>query len=386
MSEAIIVAHLINQRNTGGSMDEISVTTKVAMLGFALGGVFGATAHRTNFCTMGAISDLVMMEDWNRFRAWLLAIAIGIAGSQALHIMGMIDLNESIYLTPNLGWLGAIIGGLMFGFGMTQAGGCGSKTLIRLGAGNLKSLVVFLVLGVFAYMTLRGLIALARTEMEGLTNIDVSGSGAANQGIADFIAASGVLDIETARLGATVLVVLFLFWFCFKDSEFRGSKPDILAGLIIGLCVPAGWAITGIAGFDDFDPVQLASLTFVAPVGNSIQYLMTFTGSTIDFGVATVGGVIFGAFISAKSTGEFKLEAFAGSDDMLRHLGGAALMGTGGVMALGCTIGQGLTGLSTLAIGSIMAFTGIVVGGILGMKYIEEGSFGGALRAMLSRG
>lgn len=367
-------------------MDELTVTTKVALLGLLLGGVFGATAHRTNFCTMGAISDLVMMDDWNRFRAWLLAIAVGIAGTQALDIAGYIDINSAIYLTPNLGWLGAIIGGLMFGFGMTQAGGCGSKTLIRLGAGNLKSLTVALILGVFAYMTLRGLIALARTSLEETTNIDMASIGAANQGIPDVIAASGAVDLGTARLIASAVAILGLLWFCLKDAEFRGSKADVIAGIVIGLCVPAGWIITGMIGFDEFEPTQMASLTFVAPVANSIQYLMTFTGSTIDFGISTVGGVILGAFISAKLSGEFKFEAFAGTDDMLRHFGGAALMGTGGVLALGCTIGQGLTGMSTLAIGSVLAFISIVAGGILGMKYIEEGTLGSALSAMLSRG
>jgi uncharacterized membrane protein YedE/YeeE len=367
-------------------MLELTVTTKVALFGMLLGGVFGATAHRTNFCTMGAISDLVMMEDWNRFRAWLLAIAVGIAGTQALHLGGVIDINTAIYLTPNLGWLGAIIGGLMFGFGMTQAGGCGSKTLIRLGAGNLKSLIVALILGVFAYMTLRGLIALARTAMEDATNIDMASFGAANQGITDVISASGAVDPDTARIAVSAVAVLGLLWFCFKDAEFRASRTDVVAGIIIGLCVPAGWLITGVIGFDEFEPTQMASLTFVAPVANSIQYLMTFTGSTIDFGISTVGGVILGSFISAKLSGEFKFEAFTGTDDMLRHFGGAALMGTGGVLALGCTIGQGLTGMSTLAVGSLLAFGSIVLGGILGMKYIEEGSFGGAVSALFSRG
>jgi len=369
----------------GGNMDEISVTTKVAMLGFLLGGVFGATAHRTNFCTMGAISDLVMMDDWNRFRAWLLAIAVGIAGSQGLHMAGMLDLIGSIYLTPNLGWAGAAIGGAMFGFGMTQAGGCGSKTLIRIGAGNLKSLVVAIILGIFAYMTLRGLIALGRTALEDAANADMASIGAAHQCIADIVAASGVVDIDSARIAVTAIVVLGLLWFCFKDEEFRASKADVVAGIIIGLCVPAGWVITGIIGFDDFAPTQLASLTFVAPVANSIQYLMTFTGATIDFGIATVGGVIVGSFLSAKTSGEFKFEAFNGTEDMLRNMGGAVLMGVGGVLALGCTIGQGLTGLSTLAIGSVIAFLSIVFGGVLGMKYIEEGEFGAALKAVFSR-
>jgi len=367
-------------------MDEFSVTAKVASFGLLLGCVFGATAHRTNFCTMGAISDFVMMDDWNRFRAWMLAIAVGIAGTQTLHMLGYIDINTAIYLTPNLGWLGAIVGGLMFGFGMTQAGGCGSKTLIRLGAGNLKSLIVALILGVFAYMTLRGLIALARTAMEDSTNFDMASIGAANQGIADVISAGGAIDPATARLAVTTVAVIGLLWFCFKDSEFRSSRPDVIAGIILGLCVPAGWLITGVIGYDDFEPTQMASVTFVAPVANSIQYLMTFTGSTIDFGISTVGGVILGSFISAKLSGEFKFEAFAGTDDMLRHFGGAALMGIGGVLALGCTIGQGLTGMSTLAIGSLLAFGSIVLGGILGMKYIEEGSFGGAVSAMLNRG
>jgi len=214
-------------------------------------------------------------------------------------------------------------------------------------------------------MTLRGLIALGRTALEDAANADMASIGAAHQGIADIVAASGVVDIDSARIAVTAIVVLGLLWFCFKDEEFRASKADVVAGIIIGLCVPAGWVITGIIGFDDFAPTQLASLTFVAPVANSIQYLMTFTGATIDFGIATVGGVIVGSFLSA--------------------IGGAVLMGVGGVLALGCTIGQGLTGLSTLAIGSVIAFLSIVFGGVLGMKYIEEGEFGAALKAVFSR-
>ncbi len=367
-------------------MEELSVVAKVGWLGFALGMVFGATAQRTNFCTMGAISDMVMMEDRNRFRAWMLAVAVGIAVSQGMHLAGLIDLNKAIYLTPNLGWAGAIIGGLMFGFGMTQAGGCGSKTLIRLGAGNLKSLYVAIVLGIVAYMTLRGLIALARTALEGATNVDLKVAGIVNnQGIPDFLSLAG-LDAGTARMIAAAVAVLGLLWYCFKDADFRDSKRDMVAGLIIGLTVPAGWAITGIAGFDEFEPTPLFSLTFVAPVGNGIQYLMTFTGATIDFGVASVGGVIAGSFLAAIAAREFRVESFTDASDMIRHTVGAALMGAGGVMALGCTIGQGLTGISTLAVGSVLAMGSIMLGGVLGIKYLEEGTLGGALKAVLSRG
>jgi uncharacterized membrane protein YedE/YeeE len=365
-------------------MNDFPTGILVATLGFGLGGVFGATAHRANFCTMGAISDIVFMGDWNRFRAWMLAIAVAIIGSQALHLTETVDLSQSIYLTPSLGWAGAVIGGLMFGFGMTMTGGCGNKTLVRLGAGNLKSLIVAVVLGIFAYMTLRGLIGLARLEIEGLTNIELEAFGIATQGLPDILAAVGV-PLEAARLIVVAGTAGGLLWFCFKSAKFRTSKIDMVGGLIIGALVPAAWYVTGVIGRDDFDPVPLVSFSFVAPVGESLQYLMTFTGSTINFGVAVIGGVVSGAFVASKATGEFRVEAFSDANDMLRHIIGGAIMGTGGVMALGCTIGQGITGMSTLAVGSVIALAAILTGGVFGMKYLEEGSFGGAFSAMFTR-
>jgi uncharacterized membrane protein YedE/YeeE len=365
-------------------MEDMEIGTVVAIAGFVLGGIFGATAHRTNFCTMGAISDVVFMGNWNRFRAWMMAIGVAILTSQAMHIFGIVNLNDSIYLTTNLGWLGAIIGGLMFGFGMTLGGGCGNKTLVRLGAGNLKSLVVAIMLGIFAYMTLRGLIGLARVEMETATNIDLSANYDA-QGIPNLVAGFIGASVETMRWVFALLIGGGLLAFCFKDAGFRASKRDMAAGLIIGLLIPAGWYATGVIGFDDFDPTQLASFTFVNPTGESLMYLMTFTGSAINFGIAVVGGVIAGAFLMSVATKTFAVESFTGADDMIRHLVGGALMGTGGVLALGCTIGQGITGMSTLAIGSVIALLSIITGGVYGMKYLEEGSLGGALTAMFSR-
>jgi len=363
-------------------MENMPVSTTVAVLGFILGAVFGATAQRTNFCIMGSISDMVLMENLNRFRSWLLTMAVAILGSQILFALGIVDLTKSIYLTTNLGWAGAIIGGALFGFGMVLAGGCGSKTLVRLGAGNLKSLVVGLFLGIFAYMTLRGLIGIARLQLEGATNIELKTSGLKAQGIPDIISVMTGLALPNVRWVVIALFVLGLLWFCFKDRAFRQSPRDIMAGLIIGALVPIGWYITGVIGHDDFEPARLASLTFVAPVGESIQYLMTFTGSTINFGIATVGGVIVGSFIMAGVRREFRLESFVDAPDMLRHMIGGALMGIGGVMALGCTIGQGITGMSTLAIGSLIAILSIIGGGILGMKYFEEGSLSGAIKAL----
>lgn len=366
-------------------MDEMPVATVVALVGFGLGGLFGATALRTNFCTMGAISDMVLMGNWTRFRAWMLAIATAMLISQGMHAFGVVDLKASIYLTTNFGWLGAIVGGLMFGFGMTLAGGCGNKTLVRLGAGNLKSLVVAVVLGIFAYMTLRGLIGMGRAELEGATNIDLSASFE-SQGLPELL--TGLTGVSEAVLRWVVTLVLAggLLAFCFKDAQFRASRRDVAAGLIIGLLIAGGWYATGVIGHDDFEPTQLASLTFVNPTGESLVYLMTFSGATINFGIAVVGGVIAGSFAAAVATRTFRIEGFTDSSDMLRHLVGGALMGTGGILALGCTIGQGITGMSTLAVGSLIALASIITGGVYGVKYLEEGSFGSALTAMFSRG
>jgi uncharacterized protein len=350
----------------------------VACAGLAAGIAFGALAQRTNFCTMGAISDAVVMDDTRRLRAWVLAIAVAILGSNALHAAGAVDLGSSIYLTPNLGWLGAVFGGALFGFGMVLAGGCGNKSLVRAGAGNLKSVVVLILLGIAAYATLRGIVGAARVATWERTNLDLRGLGFAGQGLPE------ILGVSRAALAA-ILGAALLAW-CFKDRAFRSSARDVAAGLGIGALIVAGWAITGVLGADEFEPTALASFTFVAPVGDALVYLMFWTGSKITFGVATVGGVLLGSGLAAKATGEWRLESFRDAGDFLRTASGAMMMGIGGVAALGCTVGQGLTGLSTLALGAFLAVAGIVAGAILALKYLEEGSLAGALKALTARG
>ena len=353
--------------------------------GLLLGLLFGAVVQRSNFCIMGAISDMVLLGDRSRLRSWMLAIAVAMLGSQLLHLSGLIDLKISIYTGTSLNWLGASVGGLLFGFGMVQAGGCGNRTLVRFGAGNLKSLLVVLMIAIAGYATLRGLLGPLRLWLETGTAINLKSFGIASQALPDLLGhIFGVKARMLRWLLALALPALLLAW-VFRDARFRAKPVLILGGIVVGLAIIGGWAVTGILGADDFEPVPLASMTFVAPVGSTLQYLMTFTGARLDFGISTVFGVILGAFLMAKADGSFRIEGFTTPQDLIAHILGGLLMGFGGVLALGCTVGQGLTGIGTLGLGSFVAVGGIVIGGILGVRYLEEGSLGGAFRAMLVR-
>ena len=342
---------------------------RVATLGFVIGIVFGAVVHKTNFCTMGAVSDWINMGSKDRLRAWFLGIGLAIVVSQFMQYQGMIDLDESIYRGASLGWLGHVLGGFVFGVGMTLASGCGQRTLVRVGGGNLKSLVVLLLLGITAYMTMRGLLALVLVKVIQPTNVSLAGAGVANQGIDTLVAAAfGIENMTLVTWIVTAIIGGGLIIYAFAASTFRRSLDNILAGVAIGLIIPAGWYVTGVVGFDDFDPVRLESYTFIAPAGESLMYLMTFTGSTIDFGIAAVGGVILGSFLYAIATRKFRLETFTDRGDMIRHILGGIAMGFGGVLALGCTIGQGVTGMSTLALGSLISLVSIIAGSAVTMK------------------
>ncbi|PJI40374.1 YeeE/YedE family protein [Ferrovibrio sp.] len=353
--------------------------------GLLLGLLFGAVVQRSNFCTMGAISDMVLLGDRSRLRSWMLAIAVAMLGSQLLHLSGLIDLQTSIYTGTSLNWLGASAGGLLFGFGMVQAGGCGNRTLVRFGAGNLKSLLVVLMIAIAGYATLRGLLGPLRLWLETGTAINLKSFSIASQALPDLLGHIFGVEARILRwLLALALPALLLAW-VFRDARFRAKPVLILGGGVVGLTIIGGWAVTGILGADDFEPVPLASMTFVAPVGSTLQYLMTFTGARLDFGISTVFGVILGAFLMAKADGSFRIEGFTTPQDLIAHILGGLLMGFGGALALGCTVGQGLTGIGTLALGSFVAVGGIVIGGILGVRYLEEGSLGGAFRAMLVR-
>ncbi len=343
----------------------------VAWGGLIIGMVFGYLVFRTNFCTMGALSDLVSFGDYKRFRAWLLAAATALIGAQFLQYLGAVDLKTSMYLQPTLTWMGNVLGGLLFGFGMVYAGGCISRNLARLGGGDVGSLIVLIVAGLFAYITIGGLLGPIRATLAGLGQVDMSALGAESQGLDALV--NAVSGGQSGGLIMVILVAGAILIYCFKDAQFRTSMPHVLGGIGIGLCAAAGWALTGLA-FDELadTPVAPISLTYVRPAGDTLEYLTRFTAFGLPgFGVVTVFGAIIGSFLAAVSMKRFRLSAFADVSDTLRNLGGAALMGIGGVMALGCTVGQAVTGVSTLAIGSFITFVCIVIGGIGGIKYME---------------
>jgi uncharacterized membrane protein YedE/YeeE len=351
----------------------------VAWGAFALAFVFGAVGHKTNFCTMGAVSDWVNMGDLNRMRMWLLAIGVAVIGANALHLLGVVDLAKSIYPSPNFTWLSYLVGGFLFGVGMTLASGCGSKTLIRIGGGNLKSVVVFIVAGIAAYMTLRGILGAFRAGVLEQAAVTLP----TGQDLPSlFSALSG--SSRNVLTGVLSLVVGGgLIGYAYASRDFRRDFDYTLGGVVTGLVVVGGWYVSGHLGHLAEDPNTLQeafvatnsgrmeAFSFVAPLAWSLEYLMLWTDKTkiVTYGIASTAGVIAGSFAYALAAGKFRWEGFRDAEDTGMHLVGGLLMGFGGITALGCTIGQGISGFSTLALGSIMTFLAIVAGSAATMKW-----------------
>lgn len=348
---------------------ELSNIHLVAILGFVLALVLGAVANRTHFCTMGGISDWLNMGQRGRMASWVLAMGIAVAGSQLLEISGLVELSSSLYRAPNLGLAGYIIGGLLFGIGMTLCGGCGQRSLVRVGGGNLKSVVVVLILGVTAYMTVRGLLGLLRIELIEPLSIELADREIQDQGLATIIASflGTEPSVGLRTLVAFVVSVALIGW-AVLQKDLRDSFDNVLSGVVLGVAIIGAWIVTGLVGVDEFDPIPVEGMTFVAPTGNMINYLMSFTGSTINFGIAIVLGLIAGSFLYAVVSRTFRIETFTNKQDMINTMAGAVIMGFGGVLARGCTIGQGVSGLSTLALGSFIAVIFIIIGSVVTMK------------------
>lgn len=344
----------------------------LAVGGLLIGFVFGALTLKTNFCTMGALSDIVTFGDWRRFRAWMLAIAVAVAGTQIIAAFGLVDPSKSMYLAPRLGWGGNLVGGALLGFGMVFAGGCPSRNLARAGSGDLRALITLAVIGITAYMSIGGLLGPARAAFDRVASSDMDSVG--TQSVAALAASILGRSGSDWSLACGGFVAAALAAFSLAGPDFRRSRVHLVSGIGVGMCIVAGWALTG-ATYDEMmpRPVPPISLTFVRPAGDTLDWLQRFTAIGLPgFGVATFLGALAGAFAVALAANRLRLQTFADPADTLRCLGGASLMGIGGVMAVGCTIGQGITGLSTLAVGSVLATLGIVAGGVAGLKAMER--------------
>jgi uncharacterized membrane protein YedE/YeeE len=344
----------------------------LALGGLIIGFLFGLAVYRTNYCAMGSLADIHNFGDFRRFRAWVLAAATAVIGATLLEAAGVVDLARSMYLAPSLNWAGHIGGGLIFGIGMVLAGGCPSRNLARAGGGDLRALMTLVVLGLVAFMTIAGVLAPARAALERASSMGLG--GARTQGLGDLLTAHAGVAGEWAKTIAAAAVAAAALAYCFADAKFRASPLHVLSGVAVGLTVVAGWALTGLA-YDDMAPrpTPPVSLTYIRPVGDTLQWLALYTATPIPgFGVASVLGALLGAFAAAVAMGGFRLATFADVGDTVRNLLGAALMGVGGVLALGCTVGQAITGVSTLALGSFVTFAAIVAGGFLGLRLLER--------------
>lgn len=357
-------------------IDIAALHTQVLTWVFVLAVLFGALLQKTHFCTMGALSDAVNMADYTRVRQWVLAVAVAALGFALLVYTGQIEATKTIYASKRVLWLSALVGGALFGFGMVLGSGCGSKTLVRIGGGNLKSLVVLVVMGVSAMATLKGITAVLRVNTVDQVFMDFAHAPT----LPGFLLAAG-WSPSMSLVAALLLILVALVWVFYRADFFRAD--NLWAGVGVGLLVTAMWWVSGHLGrvaehpqtLDEFFVASnsglMESFTFTAPMAYVLDWLMFFsdTSKRLTIGVVSVAGVVAGSAIYALATRTFRWEGFRGTEDVANHLVGGLLMGVGGVTAMGCTVGQGLSGLSTLALGSVLAVAGIVAGAWAAFKY-----------------
>jgi uncharacterized membrane protein YedE/YeeE len=337
--------------------------------GLAAGGVMGFAARRQHFCTMASLERHWYAGDSSGLRTWVLAAAVALALTQTLDFLGFAETRASFYLSTDFAWTGAIIGGLAFGFGMALVGTCGFGALVRLGGGSLRSLVVLLVLGLSALAAQRGLLGEGRISIVDGLAADMSFAG--DQSISSILSSIFGADV---RIAVAVVVTLLMVWWVFRDPRYRANPGCIAAGAIIGGVTAFGWATTTLAYRYSLDPVQIEAGSFVVPVADTILQIVTFTGVLPDYGVGLVVGVVLGAAACALRRRDVRWEACDDARELGRHLLGGFLMGAGGVFAMGCTIGQGVSAMSALAVSAPLVMLSIAFGARMGLAYLIEGS------------
>lgn len=355
-----------------------SLTQQVLWATFLLSMMFGAVVQRTGFCTMGAVTDAVATGDWTRMRQWALAMGVAMIGFGLLAWSGEVDPDRTLYASRRWLWLSALTGGFIFGFGMVLSSGCASKSLVRVGAGSLKALVVVLVVGISAFATLKGLTAVWRTATVDRVAIDFATSATLPAWAAQALS----LQASLASLLAGLLVGGALVGWAVAGRDFVGAR-NLLAGAGVGGIVVAMWWVSGHLGFIAEHPETLQetvlatnstraeALSFVSPIAYTLDWLMFYSdrNKVLTVGIVSVFGVILGSAVVAIAQRSFRWEGFGGSGDLGHHLTGAVLMGVGGVTAMGCSIGQGVSGVSTLSATSVVAVLAMIGGAVAAVKY-----------------
>ncbi|WP_417797738.1 YeeE/YedE family protein [Terasakiella pusilla] len=329
--------------------------------GGLLGLAFGLLGQSSRFCFRQAVAEGFEGKRAGQLRAWLIATLVAIAATQAVVYLFELDLAESAYWVKSLPLVALILGGLMFGVGMMIARGCAGRQVVLAATGNLRSLIVIITIALSGYMTMRGLLAPLRQSLEGLVQLPFTHPDVMHSSVALFGLEAETVQTAVIAIAALLALILISRSFVLRDKIYLSLSALVIGGLIAG-----GWYVTGVIGFDEFEPTRLESLTFVAPGGNAMQFLMIYTGTTANFGIMLIGGVIAGSFLSALVRRELKLQSFSEPKEMLRYLAGGVLMGSGAVMAIGCSIGQGLSGISTLSFASIISVSAIVAGAKIG--------------------
>jgi uncharacterized membrane protein YedE/YeeE len=346
-------------------MGEIPDGVLLALIGFGGGLVLGLAARVGQFCTLGAIEDALYGSGTVRLRMWGVALGAVILLCFGAEAMGWLSFETSIYRSIAWNPAASVVGGLLFGYGMALAGNCGYGALAKLGGGDLRSFVIVLVMGLAAYMTISGPLAAIRVW---LFPTDQSADPAAQGIAADMSALTGLPALAIAA----IIAAAFIAW-AISDVGLRRSPRAILTGLAVAVAIASGWIGTSMVVETSFEDVRAASHAFTAPVGESIFYLMTSSAGALSFGIGSVVGVLCGALLGSFRKGQFRWEACDDPRELGRQIFGATLMGIGGVVALGCSIGQGMTAFAALAWSAPVTLAAIFFGAMLGLRQLIHG-------------
>jgi uncharacterized membrane protein YedE/YeeE len=344
-------------------MDSIPMEAFSALVGLGGGLVLGLAARLGDFCTLGALESAAYGADQRRLRLWGVVLGVAIAGAFLAEMLGFADLGATFYLTLEWNPLASIFGGLLFGYGMAMAGNCGFGALVRFGGGDLRSLVVVVVMGIFAFVTLSGPLGPLRTLL--FEQIETPEP----QGIAHWLAAqTGLAPITFALPVAAALMVWALV-----HAPLRRDPRRILWGVAAGLAIVFCLVGTTAVHRESLGAVGVEAPSFTAPLGRTILYFMTSTAGGITFSVGLVAGVLAGAFSGSLLRGMFRWEACEDPRELGRQVSGAAMMGIGGTVAIGCSIGQGVSAMSVMAFSAPVTLGAIVVGGLVGLRHLIGG-------------